>query len=135
MAFFDWKEDYSVGIAKIDEQHKKLVSFLNDLYSGMKEGRGNERIGAVLEGMVAYTATHFATEENLMKLYKFPGYEMHREKHQAMTQTVGKLYEKFKKEAKPNTLEIAKYLKAWLENHIMGTDRQYQAFLNSKGVK
>ena len=66
MAFFDWKENYSVGIAKLDDQHKKLVSFLNDLYSAMKAGKGTDVLDEVLKGMVAYTKTHFVTEENLM---------------------------------------------------------------------
>ena len=135
MAFFDWKDDYSVGIAKLDDQHKKLVSFLNDLYGAMKKGKGSEILDDVLTGMVGYTKTHFSTEESLMKLYKFPGYALHKQKHESMTRTVLKLYEKFKEDKKPNTLEIANYLKAWLENHIMGTDKLYRAYLLDKGVR
>ena len=135
MAFFDWKDEYSVGIARLDEQHKKLVSLLNDLYGAMKEGKGNEILDDVLKGLVTYTKTHFASEENLMKQYKFPGYGLHKERHESMGRHVLSLYDKFKSESKPNTLEIANYLKGWLANHIMGTDKLYRAFLNEKGVR
>ena len=135
MAFFDWKDEYSVGIEKLDEQHKQLVSYLNDLYGAMKAGRGTEVLDEVLTGMVAYTKTHFSTEESLMKLYKFPGYDLHKEKHESMTRAVLKLYDKFKTENTSNILEIANYLKAWLANHIMGTDKLYRAYLREKGVR
>ena len=135
MAFFDWKDEYSVGIAQIDTQHKKLVSLLNDLYGAMKEGKGNEILDQVLKGLVDYTKTHFATEENLMKMHKFPGYEDHKKKHEAMAGHVLGLYEKLKQDKKFNTLEIANYLKDWLKNHILGTDKLYRAFLNDKGVR
>ena len=38
MSFFEWKEDYSVEIKKIDTQHEKLVGYLNELYESMKAG-------------------------------------------------------------------------------------------------
>ena len=52
-----------------------------------------------------------------------------------MAHTVLDFYEKFKSVKAPNTLEIANCLKAWLQNHIMGTDKLYRAFLNEKGVR
>lgn len=135
MAFFDWKSEYSVGIARLDEQHQKLVFFLNDLFEAMKSGKGNEKLDTILKGLVEYTKTHFATEENLMKLYKFPGYEAHKESHKSMSDHVLSLYEKFNTEKKFNTIEIANFLKDWLKNHILGTDKLYRSFLNDKGVR
>jgi hemerythrin len=40
MAFFKWKNDYCVEIVKINDQHKALVGFLNDLFEAMKSGKG-----------------------------------------------------------------------------------------------
>ena len=135
MAFFEWKDEYNVGITRIDEQHKTLVSFLNDLFEAMKTGKGNEKLDAVLKGLVEYTKTHFATEENLMKVYRFPGYEEHKTKHEEMTGQVLRMYRRFNAENKLNTLEIATYLKDWLKHHIMGTDKLYRTFLLEKGVR
>jgi hemerythrin len=36
MAFIDWKPEYSVGHAEIDQQHRKLVEIINSLYEAMK---------------------------------------------------------------------------------------------------
>ncbi|MFH0730004.1 MAG: bacteriohemerythrin [Pseudomonadota bacterium] len=135
MAFFEWKYDYSVGIAKIDDQHKVLVGFLNDLYDSMMAGKGKETLDAVLINLVEYTKTHFATEESLMKLYEYPDYEVHKQKHDKLTGYVLELKQKFDSGQISNPIQITNFLKDWLGKHIMGTDKRYGPFLNAKGVR
>ena len=134
MAFFEWKEDYSVGVKKLDDQHKKLVSYLNKLYESMKAGEGKDVLDEVLNGLVAYTKEHFATEESLMKLYKYPGYEEHKGKHTSMTAHVVKMKAKVDSGEISNPIQITNFLKEWLAKHILGTDKAYGPFLNQKGV-
>lgn len=40
MAYLNWTDELSVGIARIDQQHQKIVGFLNDLYEAMQAGKG-----------------------------------------------------------------------------------------------
>jgi hypothetical protein len=35
MTYFEWKNEYSVKIAKIDEEHRMLVGFLNERINAM----------------------------------------------------------------------------------------------------
>ena len=35
MAFFDWNDELATGIPKIDEQHKKLISLVNELHDAL----------------------------------------------------------------------------------------------------
>ena len=135
MSFFEWKDDYSVGIIKVDEQHKKLVGYLNELYESMKAGKGKETLGAVLKSLVEYTKAHFTTEESLMKLYKFPGYEEHKKKHEKMTEHVLNLNQKYASDEISNPIQITSFLKDWLTKHILETDKLYGPFLNKKGVR
>ena len=88
MAFLNWSENYSVGIEKIDRQHKKLVSFLNELYEAMQSGKGKDVLGKVLADLVFYTKTHFATEEQLMAQYSFPDYQNHKDIHAKLASKV-----------------------------------------------
>ncbi len=135
MAFFEWKNDYSVGITKIDDQHKILVGFLNDLYEAMQAGKGKETLDTVLKNLVEYTKTHFITEESILKLYKFPDYQEHKQKHDKMTEHVLKLKQQFDSGQIANPIQITNFLKDWLSKHIMGTDKAYTTFLNAKGVR
>jgi hemerythrin len=135
MAFFDWKNDYSVGIARIDDQHKALVGFLNELYEAMQAGKGKETLDAVMINLVEYTKTHFASEESFMKLYDYPDFEVHKQKHDKMAGHVLGLKQQFDSGKLTNPMLITTFLKEWLSKHIMGTDKAYGPFLNAKGVR
>ena len=135
MSFFEWKDDYSVGVNKIDKQHEKLVGYLNELDESMKAGKGKDSLGVVLNGLVEYTKTHFTTEESLLKLHKFPGFEEHKKKHIKMTEHVLSLNRKYASGEISNPIQITNFLKEWLAKHILETDKLYGPFLNGKGVR
>lgn len=135
MALFIWKDEYSVNIVKIDEQHKKLVALLNDLHSSMLAAKANSILEKTLTELVDYAAVHFKTEEDLMKDYGFEGFDNHKSAHDSFTKKVGEFYEDFKSGKKIISVEILFFLKDWLINHINGTDKLYSSFFNSKGVK
>ncbi len=59
MAFFEWKDNYSVNNGEIDEQHKQLVSMLNCLHEPLKKGRACEVLKTIIDELVAYTKNAF----------------------------------------------------------------------------
>lgn len=134
MAFFDWKNENSVNIREIDNQHQQLVIMLNGLYEALKKGEGLEVLGATLSELLVYTKTHFATEERLMKTHGYPGYLSHREKHEKMTGRVLEYVKKYEAGEIRSPIEISNFLKDWLKKHIMQTDMGYSTFLNEKRV-
>jgi hemerythrin len=135
MAFYEWGSEYSVGVLRMDMQHKKLIQFLNDLYEALQEGRGRDTLREVLNGLVLYTKTHFAEEEKIMQQYGFPGFEEHSKKHDGMTLKVLEIQKKFNAGEISNPIQITNFLKDWLKKHIMGTDKQYGVYLNQKGIR
>jgi hemerythrin len=129
-----WNDRYSVGIKKFDEQHQKLIEILNDLHGAMSSGKSREILGNILADLITYTKTHFANEENLMQLYKFPGYSAHKVIHDTLTQKVVDFQKAYKEGSSSIGVEILGFLNRWLVDHIQGTDKGYTAFLNGKGV-
>jgi hemerythrin len=134
MALMAWSDNLSVNVTQIDEQHKKLVGMLNDLHDAMKQGKGGDTSGKVLSGLVEYVATHFATEEKLMKEHAYPEYLKHKLEHDALTKQALDLQKQFQEGKPVLTVELMKFLKDWLSNHILGTDKKYGPYLNSKGI-
>ena len=57
MALINWNNSMSVRVAKIDQQHQKLIAMINDLDDAMKQGKGKEVLGKVLSSLISYTAT------------------------------------------------------------------------------
>jgi hemerythrin-like metal-binding protein len=124
----------SVGIAEIDEQHKVLVSMINELNEAMRSGRGKDALGDMIRGLKDYAAFHFAHEEKLMTAHEFPGYLAHKARHREFVKQVVDFEKEFKSGKAALTMEIMQFLKDWLVEHIQGTDRGYTKHMNERGV-
>ena len=134
MALMEWSEKLSVNIKEVDEQHKKWIKLLNDLHDAMKSGKGNEVIGSTLSGLVEYTKVHFATEEKLLQSHSYPAFLAHKKLHTEMVAKVESLESQYKSGKPVLSVEVMQFLKNWLSEHIVGTDKNYGPYLNSKGV-
>ena len=135
MSIISWKDDYSVGIAEIDRQHHKLIDLINQLNDAMSNGKGKEILGKILSDLINYTHSHFKMEEKLFDKYGYPDAEEHKIKHKKMTDKVLDLQEQFQQKKITITFEVMDFLQNWLDKHILGTDKKYGPYLNSKGVK
>lgn len=134
MALMAWNTTLSVKVKQFDDQHMKLVDMVNDLHDAMKEGKGNVVLGKILNGLISYTATHFAAEEKLMAQHAYPDAVAHKREHENLVKQVVELQNNFKAGKAILTLDVMMFLKGWLVKHIQGDDRKYGIYLNSKGV-
>jgi hemerythrin len=135
MTYFPWQNEYSVNIKQIDDQHKKLVSMVNELYDAMQKGQGREIIGKILSGILDYAKTHFTTEEQLMKIHAYADYAAHKKEHDDLTAKAVDFAKRYNQGNQNLALQVGTFLKEWLMNHIIGMDKKYSSFLNGKGVK
>ncbi len=134
MALIEWSDKFSINILEVDNQHKKLVSMVNELYDAMKTGKGKDIMGNILSGLIQYVGTHFATEERFMSKYNYPGYLAHKAEHVKLSQKAVEIQKEFEKGVPVITVELMNFLKDWLQEHILGSDKKFGIFLNSKGV-
>lgn len=129
-----WNESYSVGVEKINDQHKKLVEIINKLHEGMKSGQAKNVMEGILNELVDYTKNHFKTEEDLFNQYNYPQGVQHKVEHENLLIKVGDFVNKFVSGDAIISMELMDFLREWLINHIQGTDMQYKAFFNEKGL-
>jgi len=88
-----------------------------------------------LESLVDYTKTHFGYEEQLFKKHGYPETQSHLAKHEKLVGQVLEFYNQFKSGNANVNYDLLNFLKSWLTTHIMGTDKEYTAFFNDKGVR
>ena len=134
MALMTWSDQLSVSIEKIDSQHMKLVDLLNGFHDAMKLGKGKEAMGKTLSELLDYTVYHFGTEEEFFRKYGYPAFATHKKEHEALTIKAKDLGERFSRGEPVISAETMTFLKNWLQDHIMGSDKKYGPFLNAKGV-
>jgi hemerythrin len=129
MALMNWSEKFSVGVASMDAQHQKWFGILNRLHDAMLGGKAKDVQRAILAEMVAYTHTHFAQEETLLKTKGYPKLAEHQAKHAAFNKQVQDLEAKMISGASVLTHDVMDFLKHWLNDHILSTDTQYGMWL------
>ena len=134
MALMTWSDQLSVNIKQVDSQHMKLVELLNNFHEAMKMGKGKETMGKTFSDLLDYTAYHFSAEEDLLKKHDYPAFPGHKKEHEALTKKVTELNQRFSRGDLAITIDTMTFLKNWLSDHIMGSDKKYATFLNGKGV-
>jgi hemerythrin len=85
---FEWKAEYAVNIGSVDAQHQSLFAIGRELYTALSTAQGQAVLARVLERLVQYTARHFAHEERLMRLHKYPDFAKHKAEHDALAKQV-----------------------------------------------
>jgi hemerythrin-like metal-binding protein len=134
MSLLSWSHELSVGIPSIDAQHKKLINIANELHQAMLAGKSREVLHEVFDGLVDYTVEHFAYEEQLFDHHAYPQSLAHKREHKDL---VGQV-EAFKQRVASGDvvvgMETMKFLKEWISNHILKSDKQYSDYLLDKGV-
>jgi len=132
-----WSNSYSMGIKAIDDQHKGLLDFVNDLFNHAtgKEAEEREYFKSVIQQAVEYVKVHFATEEKYMRVTKFPGYVEHKKKHEEFVMTVVKSVKDFEAGKRLALTNFAHFLKDWVLSHIAVMDRQYSDYFKRMATR
>jgi hemerythrin len=114
---------FEIGIAEIDAQHRRLFDLLNQLRSW--SGKGYEYAATIdtLNELADYTHTHFAVEESLMRMLRYPDINVHIAEHERLKKMLEEYRHSILKEG--SRIELSDFIKAWLIDHISKVDREY----------
>ena len=133
--FVEWKDEYSVGVESLDDDHRKLLNLINNLQTAVRYRTGKAFEKESLDEVIAYTKYHFEREEKMMLETGYPDIEAHKEIHREMITKIDEFLIDYEKRGYEALEEVALYLKDWLVNHINGTDQVYSALFKEKGLK
>ncbi len=100
----------------------------------MREGKGNQALGGILNDLISYATIHFSTEEKLMDDFNYPDFEFHVEEHKNFTQKITDFKEAFDLGKIGISVDVLDFLKDWLSKHILKSDKKFGPFLNDKGI-
>ncbi len=134
MEVINWRNEFSVGIKEMDDQHKKLLGMINRLIADQKTLTDPQTIADLLTEMTDYAMVHFRAEEYLMAEYGYDQKSQQERQHQAFIDKTISFYSAT--DIGPNILSVAllDYLGTWLVGHILQEDMKYKDFFKSKGL-
>jgi len=124
MAFFIWKDDFSVGIEDIDSQHKKFLGYLNECHDAVTLERQTVVSRELIDKLKAYAKDHFIFEENIMQFSGFPELEKHRQLHRNFATQILQLENPPNAGSTTTAKAVLAMLRDWFLNHILEEDRK-----------
>lgn len=129
-----WSDDYSVGVSILDEQHKSIIRMVNKIHAYITSGASSEEISEILNQMTQYAMNHFRTEEDYMKLFEYPEFELHRKEHMEYWKKTALFANEAMSGNKEVLGDILSFLIDWWMDHILRTDLRYKEFFQEKGL-
>jgi len=130
-----WDQSYSVGVEKLDRQHKKLIGMINELSFAMRNDRGRDVVRDIVVEMVSYTQKHFADEEKYLHDAKYLGLLQHLKEHEEFVRYSKDFEQRCQEGDFVLSLEVLNYLADWWKRHILDSDRNYITALQEKGFR
>lgn len=134
MDLVTWSDEYSVNIREIDSQHKKLVKLITLLQKETDVNNHHKAVNEILEELIKYTVYHFSFEESLFAQYSYPETRNHIRAHTDLIEQLKSFLNEFHSSGNVLPIDLINFLQKWLLDHIVGEDKKYSAYLNSKGV-
>lgn len=134
MALIEWTDAFSVKVNAIDEQHKKLVGYLNELYDALEQKEEQKILTRLFNNLDKYAQVHFSFEEKYFEKFSYDKKDIHFSQHQWFVNELKRM----KKQISSGTMDaedLLGFLVNWLVNHIKGSDHEYTGCFNEHGLR
>ena len=136
-----WKDDYLVGVDKIDQQHKILFAMLGEMLA-LREDPGSidERVAQLsplVERLNNYAVYHFRTEEFLINRHLASDIAVagHEDAHKSYATSMQGFEGRFQAADASVVNELIDFIYNWWLSHILKADKALGKALNQAGVR
>jgi hemerythrin-like metal-binding protein len=124
----EWKAEFELGVAPMDDTHREFVNMLSELESCAAEDFGNR-----LEHFAAHTVAHFDQENAWMHASGFPPIRCHMGEHERVLRVIFDVLER----VRGGELDLGRRLVAelphWFEHHAATMDFALASYIRATG--
>ncbi|MGB7451944.1 MAG: bacteriohemerythrin [Lysobacterales bacterium] len=122
MAQIEWTQEFSVGNAKIDQEHESLIAQINHLYEELNQPLDTSTIESMLTDIQTDISAHFALEELLMQEANYAEFEDHKRDHERLLDQIQDMIFHFAEDPDSGRELLANRLSDWFSHHFKGFD-------------
>lgn len=124
---FPWNENFGTSITLIDEQHRQLVTILNQLAAHLAHRSCPITLNQIFNNLADYADYHFKTEEAIWRSYldKDIWFDNHIETHREFISKINELAKEKDLFSLDKVIgDTVSYLTHWLAYHILESDKR-----------
>jgi hemerythrin-like metal-binding protein len=130
MALLQWKDQYSVGIAAVDYEHKELIDLINRLHDELTASGEKLSASAFFGDLFRGISAHFALEERFMRERRYDQLAEHKADHERLLDEIRDIMDEFE-EREVASDELRARLDAWFSRHFETHDARLHKALGS----
>ncbi len=130
----EWSEGYSVGIKKMDAQHRQIIEVINELLAMSEDNLQERRLKKVFERLRDYIENHFRDEERLLLEQGYPEYPEQKKEHEAFIDRFCEFQKELLKRRPSVPINIFNFVWDWFAHHIMEMDKKYQSYFAARSA-
>jgi len=126
-----WKDEYSVGVAELDDQHKGVIDLFTVIDTAIENREGWSDVFFKLEKLREHARFHFALEESLMRMHGYPKQAEHVELHKHFLDKLDQL--QMTTLSRQVTMNTINYLRDWYTEHMKTQDQDFVRYIIDSG--
>jgi hemerythrin len=123
------------GEKTIDSEHDVQTQLLDSLSHALQEVDGLSPANYILDQFIEFSDMHFLSEQLVMRLHGYPGYEPHLEEHTRLMKKVREIRSSVNSGEAKIGFQLVQQLREWLLAHIAIEDVAFGEFLRIKEGK
>lgn len=117
-----WREEYSVGVASVDHEHRELIELINMLIRHMAAKPARDEVMDYLGEIYAGIAAHFALEERIMRDSRYDEYADHKRDHDRLLDDIRDMMDEYEDTAEIDDRAFVERLDRWFSDHFRTRD-------------
>lgn len=118
-----WTPDLETGVDVIDQDHKTIIEFYNNIYQFYNGGADEVLLERAISDFRFQFSLHFLKEENFMAKLRYPDFESHAKEHEIMSNLLNQ-FSLGGFDRAESCHKIAFLVLQWISSHLEGADRR-----------
>jgi len=123
------------GYTPLDQQHEVQIELMDRLDAALRAGLDPEAVWDALDRLVEHLRAHFASEQRLMRLFRYPMTETHVLEHEHAFNLLDRLRTRCAQNDARLSGEVLEGLRRWLVDHVETRDVPLGQFLMGQAGK
>ena len=122
MSLIEWKDEFSVGVASVDLEHREMIDLINKLHSLIGENATAEEVVSMLGEIYAQISAHFALEEKYMLDSRYPLRDEHTADHEMLLDELRDIMDLVEDDGSYDEQGLSQDLRRWFTEHFRTHD-------------
>ncbi len=122
MSLINWRDEFSVGVAAVDHEHREMIALINELDGAMQDDTSQASVVQALGEIYARISAHFALEEKIMRKARYTHFAEHKQDHEQLLDELLDVVDSVDEEGRYDRADLSRSLERWFSDHFRTHD-------------